>query len=238
MLAMILACQKSVPTQRLVVGGHTVRLVVPEGWERIDYGQRQVFRQLEERIVLVDFGPVAGEGYVREIDAVRDLWKSGQRPDARVRLDALQLLPFSFGNRAEYLRVHALLVHAQQVIDQGPETECEWRLTTLADTIAALPDPPLEAFVEYALDRLGPDRRREILPPEPTRIGEREALVVDTWDRLSHTQRRRHTLILNGGRLLVVAIEQGMLESTPPAYAALVQSLEFPPEDSSLHAAR
>jgi len=237
-LAIVLACQKPVSTQRLVVGGHTVQLVVPEGWERIDYGQRQVFRHLEERIVLVDFGPVEGPGYVREIDAVRDLWRRGQRPDARVRLDELQLLPFSFGSRAHYLRVHALLGRARQIIDHGPETELDWTLSTLADTIAVLPTPGMEAFVEYALDRLGPDRRREILPPEATQIGGREALVVDTWDRMSHAQRKRQTLILNAGRLLVVAVEQGRLESTPRAYAALVQSLEFPPAEADLHAAR
>jgi hypothetical protein len=226
-----LACRPSAPPQSIVVGAHALSFRLPEGWERIDYGQRQVLRHAEDRIVLMDLGPVDGPGYIREIEAVRDLWIQGRQPDAQARLNDLQLLPFGFSTRAEYLRAHALLVQARQALGSGPAYECNWRLRTVVDTIATQPAPPLSAYVEYVLDRLEPSRyrQREILPPKLTRIGDREALIVDSWDRLSHTQRQRFALTINAGRLLVIAVEAGAFEATQTPYSAVLKSIEFQP---------
>ncbi len=47
-----------VPGTALHVGEHRVTVNVPDGWERVDYGQKQEFRRGEARIALVDGGPL------------------------------------------------------------------------------------------------------------------------------------------------------------------------------------
>lgn len=54
-----------------------------------------------------------------------------------------------------------------------------------------------------------------------------EAARVDTWDRLNHTQRKRHVFILNNGNLLVIGMGLGRFAEMEKVFDTVVASLRF-----------
>ena len=62
---------------------------------------------------------------------------------------------------------------------------------------------------------------------ENVAVDGRGALLIDTWDRLNHTQRFRHVFVLNEGNLLLARMELGRFEEMEAAFDDLVASLSF-----------
>jgi hypothetical protein len=212
----------------LRVGVHHVTVRVPRGWERVDYGQRQVFQHGLARIVLADFGLVEPVGYLREIETAQDLWSRGQALDARDRLAKLRLLPASFASHDAYEAIWGATYDLRRTLEHGTPAEGEASFRDLIDALQRLPAPSVEDLADVALRVFGHDQRREIANKTHRQVGGREALVIDTWDRLSHEDRKRYVLAINEGSLLLAATEQGVFAEVEEAFDALVASIGLP----------
>jgi hypothetical protein len=136
LVAMSAACSRKHPVE-LQVGEQRLSIVIPNGWEHLDYGDRHQLRHGTARIAIEE---------------------AGGAPDK-------------------------------------------------------------------ALRRLGEDEQRDVASRTPLQIGNHEALMVDTWDRLSHTQRKRFCFVQGEGPRLVIYIQHGRFESVQPDFDALIASV-------------
>ncbi len=94
------------------------------------------------------------------------------------------------------------------------------------DTSGDLDD---ERLIGRALRLFGHDPRRwEVSSKTRIRTGSGEALVIDTWDPMSHVPHQRVVLFVNGGRLLVAGASAGSFEATKGPLEGLARSVRFP----------
>ena len=85
----------------------------------------------------------------------------------------------------------------------------------------------LERAIERAMVILREDGRREEASREILIISGRGAMVVDTWDHVSHQYRKRYLFVLNDRSLLVVYTMSGQFENMEPAFNELTASIAF-----------
>lgn len=85
-----------------------------------------------------------------------------------------------------------------------------------------------ERVIGRALSFFDHDPRRWVIAAKTRiRVGEKEALAVDTWEPLSHVPHNRVILFANRERLLVAGIAQGAVEKTKGALDELARSIRF-----------
>jgi len=219
------------PSERLTtaIGVHRVELEAPAGWEHLDHGREQRFGDGLSQISIADLGPVAPDGFRREIVAARELYRARQLDDSRTRLRALHLRSSfpsaqrweSFSEWWDGIRLAGVGHHSED------PAIVERAYTAVLAEVAALPRPDLTTLALNALEVLGHDERHDIAHQEATAVSGRPGLLIDTWDRLSHAQRRRHLFVLNDGYLLVARMELGRFSEMEPAFDTLATSLRF-----------
>ena len=210
------------------VGRHHVRLVPPSGWEHLDHGREQVFRNGEMKLLLVDLGPSTRDGMARELRNAREIWLQGRRKDALARVHDLRGAPLDLATnheRAVYWRPWYAMRD-----DSADSTTIGKAFEEFLVGIERLTDFPPESLAAYALDRSGDMRRREVGSQERRTIHGAEWTVVETWDRVTHLYRSRLASFDNGGYLLALRIEGGPIEVTGPIFDALLSSIEIVPD--------
>lgn len=223
-------CSDSSPEPlSLIIGFHQVMLEAPAGWEHLDHGREQRFGDGLSQISVADLGPVTADGFRREVVAARELFRARQLEDSRTRLSALRLRSSfpsaqrweSFAKSWDGIRLAGVGHHSED------PAIVERAYTQALAEIAALPRPGLPTLAAATLERLGHDERHDVASQEATAVSGRPALLVDTWERLSHAQRRRHLFVLNDGYLLVARMELGRFSEMESAFDALTSSLRF-----------
>jgi hypothetical protein len=84
-------------------------------------------------------------------------------------------------------------------------------------------------LVQRALKLFEHDARRwEVGAKTRITVGDRDALVVDTREPLSHAFHKRTVVFVNGGRLLAGGMVMGLPETSRAALDALARSVRFP----------
>lgn len=214
----------------LTVGRHQVRLVVPPGWQHFDQGSQHRLEKGQSHIHLTDLGPVTREGILREIERSRDLFRQDKLDDARESLMHVQLR----GAFPSETRWSAVERPWKALLRLGPEVELDSQTIegTYVEVLAhvdALPARDFETITVAALAELGHGAMRDVAEQRPMVVDGRDAIRVETWDRLSHTARKSHVFVLNDERLLVLWMDLGRFEQMQEAFDALVASLELPP---------
>lgn len=226
------ACSTS-PTEpeslALNIGVHRVQLIVPPGWQHIDHGREHRFEHGQSRVSLADMGPATRDAFLREIDHARDLFRRGQQEDARALLSELRPRPL-FPSEQRWSTFQAAWREIRRKNRAGRPLDAETVERSYAEVLAeidSLPQPDMGTLAEAALESLGHDERYDIALEEARAIDGHEALLVDTWDRLSHDHRRRHLFVLDEGNLLVARMEMGRFEEMAAAFDALVASIRI-----------
>jgi hypothetical protein len=74
---------------------------------------------------------------------------------------------------------------------------------------------------------------RAVASEQAVVIDGRDAVILQSWDKLSHANRRNYLFVLNRGNLLVVRTELGDFSELEPAFRGLVDSLEIHGEEPS-----
>ncbi len=217
-------CARPVPHE-VEVGHHRVRFVLPVGWEHLDHGRQQLFRQGEAQIPLVDLGPATREGMLHELHAARNLWLAGRRRDAfervrELRSPALRFAPWQ--RRLEFWTPWTDATYSPETADSaaiGPAFDA------LIQSTHALPDETPDLLLAY-VDALTTDRLgREVHSRKRVTLHDSDWMDVETWSRVSHMSRSRTAFVVNDGYLLVLAMDRGLYEQTRPAFEQLLASL-------------
>lgn len=214
----------------LTIGVHEVKIIAPPNWEHLDHGREQRFDKGMTQISLADMGPATREGFAREITHARELFRQRQLEDARAQLNDLHLRPaFPSQQRWDsFVKPWDKTRKAGQGLNSADTDTIERAYTEVLAEISALPTSDLPTIAAATLERLGHDERYAVAQQQAMAISGRPALLVDTWDRLSHAHRRRHVFVLNEGNLLVARMEAGQFSEMEPVFDAMVASLEFP----------
>lgn len=208
-MAMAVACDQ--PSREVSVGEHRLFVAVPSGWQTLDQGRQLVFRKdsAELELVLSDLGAVRPEGLRKEVMRARDLWRDGRESEARSRLREVPLRKELFATRDDYERFLA----AWQAVEGVPLDTSFATVNVPFDQFLQVIDstqpPTLEAIADDALPRLGHDERRfELRSRQTTRVDGREAIAVETWRSLTHTDPRRFLIVVNEGRVLALRCDR------------------------------
>ena len=229
-LALACAPSRPEPPTAMTIGVHDVALHVPDGWLRFDHGREQRFQREIAQITLADFGPVTPEGYLREIEHARELFRGRQLADSRTQLSGLRMRS-AFSTERQWKRFESSWVSIADVgrrDDTVPE-EVEYAYSEVLRQIGALPAPTLSEIVERALPHVGHGAQRDVAEQSPVTIDGRQGLRVETWDRLSHDHRQSYLFVLNEGNLVVARMELGKFAVMTDAFEAIVESLEIHP---------
>lgn len=216
---------------------HRATFVVPSGWLHIDHGREQIFEKETARISIADLGPATPGGFRETLEEARDLFRDNQWEDARSLLIASN--PRSFFPKTEQWNamkdpwriVTNIRRRKGENVLGDVSMEVSWEVENgfhdLLVAVGTMESPSLETLSLHALEELGYDSLRGIASQEATAISGRSARLIDTWDRLSHTGRRRFLFISSDGRLLCMHTKAGFFEVTEPAFESLRESLSL-----------
>lgn len=104
-------------------------------------------------------------------------------------------------------------------------------LVELLDLGAPSPDPaysaPLDTWVRWATSWLETSPHRDVARSGDYELQGRSFRVVETWDSLTHGQRRRFAFAINGSSLLVLCTRGGEFAAAAAALDEVLGSLVF-----------
>lgn len=212
------------PPTTVQVGHHPLRLVTPRGWEHLDHGHEQLFRNGEAALRLTDLGVGAREGLANELREARSLWLAGRKRDAFTLVSTLHRPPVRF---LEFWRPWADVTFIPGASDSAAVGRA---LETLIHQAEDLPEAPVEIITVHVMRYLHNADLHEVTRRDSLVIHGSRWLVIETWDRLSHLQRRRVGILENRGYLLTLTTERGAFEQTIGAFDSLLASIELAPE--------
>lgn len=223
-------CSERAPERLHVrVGVHNVAFDSPSGWQHHDEEAGHLFKNGLAQIFLNDTGPVTAEGFQREMERAREVYRRGELERANDILNTLRLRT-SFPSIDRW-KPFAESLNRARGFGTGrsrPDPDAiERAYTEILVQIASLPKRDIETLAIEALAEYEPLDRRTIAAQRAMIIDQRSALLIDTWDRLNHIQPMRYIFVLNEGNLLVVRTGLGTFSDIEPTYENLVASLRF-----------
>ena len=218
-------------TEAVLVGRHHVWLAVPKGWERLDHGRQQLFRNGEAQISLVDLGPATRAGMVSELQSADSLWRAGRHLDAIHRIRNLRSPALRYAEsqtRADFWKPWTDAAYNSDPADSFP---MGLALNALIAGTNALTEATPDQMLKYVL---GPDfnkERTEVSHQGQRTIHGSQWTDVETWSRVSHQYRSRIAYLVDDGYFLVLTIDAGVFEQAGPAFEALLTSIDVGAEE-------
>lgn len=207
------------------VGRHRVHVELPRGWERLDHGRQQLFRQGEAQFVLEDLGPASRDALAGELREAQRLWRAGSRPDALQRVRDLRGPALHFADSEQRAAFWRPWTDATYSRGQADSLQVEAALAALIAGLAALPGATPADLREYVLALTADLVRNEVATETGRTIHGSAWVVLELWDRVSHRNRSRVALLEIDGHLLVLRTDMGPIEMTGPAFEAVLASL-------------
>jgi hypothetical protein len=246
---LLAGCQTERTEESTVVelGIHRTRFVVPPDWLHADHGREQLFENRMARVTLADLGDASPEGFAETLREARSLFRHHQWEDARALLDGTDPRRFF----PEETRWDEIEPHWKQVrhirrregvgeneigaggIPLSVVWDVEAAYHDLLVAVSSLSPLDLESLTRRALIGLRHDALRDIASERATSISGKPAIVIKTWDRLSHNGQRLHLFILSEGRLLCLKTGLGDFATLEPAFDAIRASLSLEPAQGS-----
>jgi hypothetical protein len=224
------SCDRQPNRVGLDVGRHHVRLVVPVGWEHLDHGREQLFRNGETELRLTDYGAATPAALADEVRNARALWKGGRTPDALARirsLDAPILRVSPPMERADFWQPFTSRLHA----GLGDDAALGEMFDAMIARADALPRVSADPLVSYVLEQTDPHAAgMEIEHRDSLAINGTSWVRLATWSRVSHMDPRRTAFAIENGGLLVLACERGPIERAGGAFDSLLASIEVLPK--------
>jgi hypothetical protein len=189
------------------VGAHHVSAAVPPGWEHLDQGKRHQFRRGDQRIVLEDMGPTGREGIAREVARARALWRSGRPGEGRQVMTMIPVPDEGFATAEVRRGFWETWSAAANADDRTDAATMEARFDRLMQASADMPERTPEQSIDDALKSVGEDGRRPIASRAIQDVNGRSWVMIDTWSRLGHEDRRPFAFLLNGGFVLMMRVD-------------------------------
>ena len=234
LLALLAGCDSREAPRAFELGPHRGQVRVPPGWAAIDQGRQWRLRKGDAELVLQDLGAAGPQGIRREVDRARELWQAGRVEEARWRLRNVmvprELFPTAAQREAFWAAWSAFFGDPAKVV---PYAQIDPTFSDVLARVDALPAPDLPALADTGLKALGHDQRRDVKSRQALTVGGREALDVDTWNRLSHANPQRFLFIAHDGYLLALYTARQADAEALSAFASVRDSLHFAAADSA-----
>lgn len=209
------------------VGAHAVRFGVPDGWQRLDQGPVQVLRNDGAQLELQDLGTLSRLGMARRVERAQELHAAGQLLAARKELERLPYLQAAFLDAEAWLQVEdawSLLVQRQ---DRAAPGEVDRAYAHVLEMLYQQRDWALAPVAEMILRLEDRNGQRELSRAEVLTIDDREAVLCETRDRLSHGMPQRHLFVRDGDRVLRLSTRYGAPERVAATFDQIAGSLSF-----------
>jgi hypothetical protein len=217
---------------RLEIGVHDVSLKTAAGWSHFDHGREHRFRRGIAQISLRDAGPGTTGGFLREIRHAWGLYSRRQVEEARVILGRLDLrAAFENKGRWDEFESYWKTAWADPRASQLDASEVHHAYKVVLKEVENVGSPSMAQIVDRALPELENGPHRAVANQQAVAIDGREAIVLQTWDKLSHSNRRNYLFVLNRGNLLVARTDLGDFSELEPVFRRLVDSLEIHGEE-------
>lgn len=211
----------------LTLGEHHLSVRVPDGWRVLEFGREARMSYGAVTLTLGDLGPAGPEGIEREVERAHVLWKSGHDRDARWVLRRVPVPDDLFATQVERTAFWADWSEVLQAPDDTDLDRVDEAFERIQEDIASLARPDPGALAGTIVRKIESSDRREVEATHPRLVSGRPAVVVRTWDRLTHEHPRRVAIVLDGGYALKVDIEAGTMAVAGPAFEGLLDSLRF-----------
>jgi hypothetical protein len=133
---------------------------------------------------------------------------------------------FEFGAH----RVQVIVPTGWDALDQGNQKRFrKGELDIVLQNLGPATPPPrdLDELVDWGLGMVGHDRRSELKSRRTVTIDGREAVDIETWSRLDHTNPQRIFFVNDDGDLLALRTERMALPDSLAAFDAIRDSLHF-----------
>lgn len=232
--ALLAGCGSREAPRAFELGPHRGQLHVPSGWVVLDQGRQWRLRKGDAELVLQDLGAAGPEGIRREVERARELWREGRVDEARWRLRNVraprELFAAAVDREAFWAAWAAFLDDKARVV---PYPEIDPAFSDVLARVDALPPPDLPALSDGGLRMLGHDQRRDVKSRQTLKVGGRDALDVETWNRLSHANPQRFLFIAHDGYLLALYTARQSDATALEAFASVRDSLHFAAADSA-----
>lgn len=219
----------------LKVGAHQVVFDTPQGWQHFDKGAEQFFKREFDQIFLNDPGPVTIEGFRREVERAREVFRSGSLEQANDILNAISWRS-AFPSKGRWDTFYVSLTAARG-LGSGRQHHDPFAVESAYKEIlvqlATLPERDIETLAKEALAEFEPVDRRTVRAQNPMLVDGRQAWLIETWDRLNHIGLVRYVFVLDDGRFLVLRTGLGDFKTIEPAFEAIVASLQFEQQPSA-----
>lgn len=233
-VALLAGCDSPEAPRAFELGPHRGQVRVPSGWSVLDHGRQWHLRKGEAELVLQDLGAAGPQGIRREVERARELWRADRVEEARWRLRNVvvprELFPTAVGREAFWTAWSAFFADPATVV---PYADIDLAFSDVLARVDALPPPDLPALSDAGLTALGHDQRRDVKSRQALKVGGRDAVDVETWDRLSHASPRRFLFIAHDGYLLALYTARQADAEVLKAFASLRDSLHFAAADSA-----
>jgi hypothetical protein len=119
-----------------------------------------------------------------------------------------------------------------ELLDQGRQKRFRRGEAEIVLQIPGRASPPsrdagLDGLVDWGLAELGHDQRRDVTTRRAVTIDGREAIDIETWNRLDHTNPQRMLFVRDDGDLLVLHMVRAAAGNSAAAFEAIRDSLHF-----------
>lgn len=233
-VALLAACDSREAPRAFELGPHRGHVRVPSGWAALDHGRQWRLRKGEAELVLQDLGTAGPQGIRREVERARELWRAGRVEEARWRLRNVvvprERFPTAGGREAFWAAWSAFFADPATVV---PYADIDLAFSDVLARVDALPRPNLAELSDAGLTALGHDQRRDVKSRNALKVGGRDAVDVETWNRLSHASPQRFLFIAHDGYLLALYTPRQADAGTLEAFASVRDSLHFTVADSA-----
>ena len=209
------------------VGRHHIRFEIPRGWQVLEEDQRLVLRYEASQIVMADLGPAGPSSIRREVEVVREMWRSGRSRDARWRMRSVWIPPHLFETESQRRTFWEAWARVSGAPEDAAFTAVEASFDAILDAVAAMRPRDLDALIETTLAEIDGDPLGGVFRRHAISIGGRDGLVVDAANTMREGSSHRIALVLNHGHVLALRTEWGDARPMIDALDGVLESLEF-----------
>ena len=133
---------------------------------------------------------------------------------------------FEFGSH----RVQVVVPNGWEALDQGNQKRFrKGEFEIILQNLGSPKSPPrtLDEFIDWGLAEVGHGQRREEKSRRTVMLDGREAMDIETWNRLDHTNPQRIFFVDDDGELLALNTVGMAFKDSLDAFDAIRDSLHF-----------